>query len=338
MSDPVVITSTGILCSMGWSLDELRETWRSGASGIRPLSVIDEPWYPVREGGEVVDLVPRDLVEKRQRKHLKVMTRPVRIGLGAARAAWIPRAALTTLPHPERRAGFVGAGLAVDEGGDFVEPLKRSFDGEGEFSLRRWAGEGIPVLNPLWLIKGLSNNVLAFASQFLDLQGVNDNFCEGESAGLVAVGEALWALREDTTDIALAGGYGTYLTLEDEVGLLLHERIGTDNPPGEGGAFFVLEREGDARAAGATPLATVRGFGTCAEGGDPLALALDDASLARDDLDRVLDDIAPRMGNAHGGHAALMLAVALTYTGERVAVQHSAPGEVAAAMIVEVAG
>lgn len=336
MTEPVVITSVGLLCSLAWTLDELRDAWDAGESGIRPVSVIDEPWFPARDGGEVVDLVPRDLVDKRQRKHLKVMIRPVRIGLGAARAAWLPRAALASLPDPQRRGAFVGTGLHVDEGGDFVEPLKRSFDDDGVFQLRRWANDGIPVLNPLWLIKGLSNNVLAFASQFLDLQGVNDNFCEGEGAGLVAVGEALWALREDRADIVLAGGYGTYLTLEDEAGLLLQGRLDPERPPGEGAAFFVLERAGDAAAAGAQVLATVRGFGSCGEGDDALARALVDAGLTRAELDRELEDVAPRLGNAQGGHGALMLAVALTRRGERVAVSWAAPGEGAAAVIVEV--
>ncbi len=338
MSARVAITSCGVLCSLASTLDELREAWHGGRSGIGPLTVIDEPWVPLDRGGEVRGLVPRDLVDRRQRKHLKVMTRPVRIGLGAARAAWHQRAALPALPHPERRGAFVGAGLHVDEGGDFVEPLKRSYDEDGAFRIRRWATDGIPVLNPLWLIKGLSNNVLAFASQFLDLQGVNDNLCEGEGAALVAVDEATWALREQRADIVLAGGYGTYLTLEDEVGLLRLRRLDPEAPPGEGAAFFVLERAADAEAAGVPVLAAVLGVGTASHGADPLARALADAGLQPGDLDRELEDVSPRLGNSHGGHGALMLAVALTLRGERVAVTWAAPGEVAASVIVEVSG
>ena len=332
MSPPVVITSASVLCSLGRDLDELRRAWRDGRSGVGPITVVDEPWYPAAEGGEIAEFAPRTLVEKRQRKHLKVMTRPVRIGVAAARAAWLGLQG--DVPPPERRGAFVGSGLHVDEGGDFVPPLDRSYDEQDRFELRRWAVDGIPVLNPLWLIKGLSNNVLAFASLFLQLEGVNDNFCDGEGAGLVAVGEALYALREERCDICLAGGYGTYLTLEDMVGLKLQQRL--DQPPGEGAGFFVLEREPDAREAGRQPLATLLGFGSCMAG-DPLGRARADARLERGQLDRVIEDVSDRLGNCHGGRGALGLAVALCHPGERIGVVVEAPGEVQAALVVEVA-
>ena len=332
MSDQVVITSCSVLCSLGRNLEDLRSAWLAGESGIRPITVVDEPWIPSSVGGEISDLVSRDLVEKRQRKHLKVMTRPVAIGVGAARIAWLGLEG--EVPAPGRRGAFVGAGLHVDEGGDFVPPLKQSYDDGGRFELRRWAVDGIPVLNPLWLIKGLSNNVLAFASLFLQLKGVNDNFCDGEVAGLLAVGETMYALREGRCDIGLAGGYGTYLTLEDMVGLQLRDRL--DQPPGEGAAFFVLEREEDARRAGREPLARVLGFGSSLPGGDALGRARADAGLGAGDLDRVVEEVASRMGNCHGGHGALNLAVALCHRGERVAATLAAPGESEAAVVVEV--
>lgn len=332
MTERVVITAAAPLCSLGRTLDELRDSWQAGHSGIRPITIVDEAWYPAHEGGEIPDFDARKLVEKRQRKHLKLMTRPVRIGVAAARAAWL--ALEGPLPDSARRAAFVGAGLHVDEGGDFVEPLRRSYDGEGQFELRRWADDGIEVLNPLWLIKGLSNNVLAFASLFLQFRGVNDNLCDGEVAGLLAVGEAYHALREERCDIALAGGYGTYLTLEDMVGLHLLDRL--DPPPGEGAAFFVLEREGDARAAGRTPLAAVLGFGSCMPGADPMDRATAMAGLTAGELDHVLRDVSSRLGNCHGGRGALALAVALCHPGERIGVVIEAPGETLAAVVIEV--
>jgi len=251
--------------------------------------------------------------------------------VGAAQAAWL--ALEGEIPEPGRRAGFVGAGLHVDEGGDFVPPLKQSFDDGGNFELRRWAVDGIPVLNPLWLIKGLSNNVLAFASLFLQLKGVNDNLCDGEVSGLLAAGEALYALREGRCDIALAGGYGTYLTLEDMVGLQLRDRL--DQPPGEGAAFFVLEREQDARRAGREPLARVLGFGSALPGGDALGRACADAGIHRGDLHRIIAGVSGRLGNCHGGHGALCLAAALCHRGERVAATLAAPDESEAAVVVE---
>ena len=334
---PIAITGCGVFCSLGKDLDQLRRAWAAGESGIRPITVIDEPWYPTPDGGEIPDLVPLDSVEKRQRKHLKVMTRPVRIGLAAARSAWADRVRHAPPPAPERRGAFVGAGLAVDEGGDFVEPLKRSYGEDGAFALQRWADEGIPVLNPLWLIKGLSNNVLAFASLFLDLQGINDNLCDGEVAGLLAVGEAMAALRERRTDLCLAGGYGTYLTLEDQTGLLRAGRLDRGLIPGEGGAFFALERPEDAERAGVPVLATLRGFGSSQERADALRRAVADAGLTGGPPIRQIPDVQARLGHCQGGHAALQLAVALCHPGERLAVSWANPVGSAAAVVLEVA-
>ena len=332
---PIVITGTGVFCALGKDREALRRAWQAGESGIRPITLIDEPWFPVREGGEVPDLGKLEPVEKRQRKHLKVMTRPVRVGLAAARAAWADRAAVGPVPEPERRGAFVGAGLHVDEGGDFVEPLRRSYDDDEQFALDRWADEGVPVLNPLWLIKGLSNNVLAFASLFLNLQGVNDNFCDGEVAGLLAVGEAMAALREGRCDIALAGGYGTYLTLEDQVGLLRSGRLGDGFLPGEGGAFFVLERTAEAAEAGVPILGQLLGFGSCQAPADPLPLALADAGLSADEAPPVVAQVQARLGNSHGGHGAMQAAVALCHPGQRWAARWANPDGTAAAVILE---
>ncbi len=334
----VVITSTGVLCALGRDLAELRRAWHAGESGIRPVTCTGEPWLPWPEGGEIPDIRARDLLHKKQRKHVKVMARPVWLGVGAARAAWQHRIGAAeggVLPHPERRGAFVGAGMHVDEGGDFVEPMKRAYS-DGRFQLDQWARAGIPALNPLWLIKGLSNNVLAFVSLFEDLQGVNDNFCEGEGAGVIAVGEALRGLQARQCDIALAGGYGTYLTLEDMVGQDLLETRSADWRPGEGAAFFVMERASDASTAGQQPLATVEGFGSCLPGGDSLAMACADAQLEPDQIDRQIEDISPRLGNTHGGHGALMMAIALGYPGERVAITAGDPHQTSASVILRV--
>ena len=334
----VVITATGVLCALGRDLAQLRGAWHAGETGIRTITCTGEPWLPWPQGGEIPDIRARDLLHKKHRKHVKVMTRPVWLGVGAARAAWQQRIGTPVdgpLPHPERRGAFVGAGMHVDEGGDFVEPMKRSYQ-DGQFQLDEWARKGIPALNPLWLIKGLSNNVLAFVSLFEDLQGVNDNFCEGEGAGLIAVGEALRGLQERRCDIALAGGYGTYLTLEDMVGQDLLETRPTDWRPGEGAAFFVMERAEDAAAAGQRPLATVEGFGSCLPGGNSLALACRDAHLEPDQIDRQIGDISPRLGNTNGGQGALMMAIALCYPGQCVAFTAGGPDQTTASVVLRV--
>jgi 3-oxoacyl-[acyl-carrier-protein] synthase II len=59
---------------------------------------------------------------------------------------------------------------------------------------------------PCGSLKGLSNNVLGFATAVLDARGTNQNYCNSAAGGLQALGEAAWALVEGAADVIVAGG------------------------------------------------------------------------------------------------------------------------------------
>jgi 3-oxoacyl-(acyl-carrier-protein) synthase len=184
---------------------------------------------------------------------------------------------------------FVGAGTAFGEMGDLVPALEKAMV-DGRHDARRFATDGMPIVNPLWLLKGLSNNVLGYASALLDAQGINQNYCNSGVGALQAVGEAAWAVAEGRADVIIAGASDAAFNVEHLTGFgrLGVLSTGDRGRPfdvqhdgfvvGDGAAFFVLETASHAAARGARPLARVAGMGNATalrglSGCDPAAIA-----------------------------------------------------------------
>jgi acetyl-CoA acetyltransferase len=122
---------------------------------------------------------------------------------------------------PERRGLFVGT---RPEGAleDLEEALRASCRG-GLVDPGLFGRVGYPLVNPLWLVKGLSNNIVGYASAWWDVRGPVSNRCEGRASGLSAILEAGRAVGEGRVDLAIAGG--------------------ADHAPwGAAAAFVILER------------------------------------------------------------------------------------------------
>lgn len=164
------------------------------------------------------------------RKNIKLMARSVQLGIAAVSMAVEGFPALADIP-PHRRAFYTGSNPLAGDFDDLRPALEASTSASGELDLGRFARKGIPLIHPLWLVKGLSNNVLGFASAQHDFQGANANYCHDEASGLVALWEAAWAVRSGAADIALAGSADCVLGAE---------AFFPGRSLGEGAAFFLL--------------------------------------------------------------------------------------------------
>ena len=124
---------------------------------------------------------------------------------------------------------YVGASPQAGDERD-LEPALREASEDGVFSLGRFAREGIAMIHPLWLVRGLSNNVLGFASAIHDVQGVNASYCDGALGGWTALVEGARAIAEGRADWVLAGGSDALAGAEAVLG----------HPGGDGAAFVVM--------------------------------------------------------------------------------------------------
>ena len=123
---------------------------------------------------------------------------------------------------------FVGASPQVGDEKDLESAIAVS-QTENGFDLQRFATDGISRIHPLWLIRGLSNNILGYGSAFWNFQGVNSNYCSHEQGGYMALIEGARAVSEGRADIALSGAADSLVSAETLLGRLC----------GEGAAFIL---------------------------------------------------------------------------------------------------
>lgn len=201
------------------------------------------------------------------RKYLKTMTRAVQLGVAAVSHA------LATFPAwaavaPERRGLYVGASPQSGDPEDLVTALAACGP---EPTLAGFAEKSVPLIPPLWLVKGLSNNILGYASAQHDLRGDNGNWCDGRLGGAVALTAAIHAVAEGRVDLAVAGGADSFIALDALIG----------RPTGEGAAFIVVATETIAAGAGIPVRAGIPSEHGAEEGMGELGAAAIPVALAR---------------------------------------------------------
>lgn len=194
---------------------------------VRSVQITGFGFFAPSQSGAVDAFRARDYIA--DRKSLKLMTTSVRLGVAAIRMALDDDGDLTDIP-PHRRGLFVGTSPQPGDPTDLGPALAASLDDEGRFDLQRFARAGYPLIHPLWLVRGLSNNIIGFASAIHDLQGVNMNYCHGIDGGWTALHEGAFAVAEGRADLVVAGGADACLAATTLVG----------EPCGDGAAFFVI--------------------------------------------------------------------------------------------------
>jgi len=203
---PVTVAGIGLLCAAGIGA--------AGAGDGRPGSV---PGFRARK-----------MIA--ERKSIKLMSRAVQLGVAAAGVAVAGTPDWEAVP-PLRRGMYVGASPQTTDAGALQPALRASLAADGRFDMGAFARDGISLIHPLWLVRGLSNNILGFTSASANIQGVNANYCDGPMGGLTALQEAARAVAWGRADAVLAGGADALVGAD--------ELFGTPDV-GEGAAFVVF--------------------------------------------------------------------------------------------------
>lgn len=216
---------------------------------------------------------------------------------GSAEAGDLAADPKSATPIDLSRAGCqIGAGQIAAETQELTAALSTARDELGRFSPTRWGTEGggdggMNNLPPLWLLKYLPNMLACHVTIIHGLEGPSNTITCAEPSGLLCVGEAARVIERGDADLCFAGGIESKLNPMGLTRLHLLGRLANANAQtspqtgpltdpalawtlvrpfdpaatgslaGEGGAIFVVESADHAAARGATPYATVAGFG-----------------------------------------------------------------------------
>jgi 3-oxoacyl-[acyl-carrier-protein] synthase-1 len=297
----ILITGSGAICAAGRSPREIWETLQSGRSAIGPIGLWDTTDWPRRHAGEVRDLEPAKLLG--DRKILKFIRRSDVFGLyaggraidAAGIAAW--RDGLdgdAGAQYSDRTGVYVGSGGGTYDGQYDYFPLMTSAAGDlVEF------GRQLPdVVNPMWLLRALPNNVLCHIGIKYNLKGANACITNHSESGMLAIIEAAAGLRAGEADRAVTVAHDApiepqTLLYYDAVGLVAEEVL----RPFDAGRDGSLFGEG----AGVPVLGEFLGGGSTIEGEGLLPIrddgegpaaamqaALDDAGLRAADVGMIV--------------------------------------------------
>jgi 3-oxoacyl-[acyl-carrier-protein] synthase II len=308
----VVISGIGIISPIGLDAGAYWRSMREGRSGIRPIRTFDASGLPVRFAGEIPEFNAKDFVEKENRKSLRVMARTILLAVAGAQRALDHGKVDKSKLDPRRFGVEFGAGLIATELMDLVDAAHVSANCQpGRVDLEKWGEQGLPAIQPLWMLKYLPNMLACHVSILHDAQGPNNSITESDVASLLALGEAYRILVRDQADFFLVGGAESKLNPLSLVRQCLFEHLSyrNDQPEkacrpfdrnrdglvlGEGAGVFVVEELEHARRRGANIYAEIVGFGAAFDPtltGNGLArairAALADAGIGPEEVDHV---------------------------------------------------
>ncbi len=311
-----VITGLGVISPIGLDAASFWQSLHAGKSGIHTISTFDAGGLPVRFAGDIPDFDAKKFIEKSQRKSLRMMARTIELAVSAAQLALTDGQVDKSKLNPDRFGVEFGAGLIASELPELAEAARVSSNCQpGAVDLDKWGEQGLPVIQPLWMLKYLPNMLACQVSILHDARGPNNSVTENDVAGLLAMGEAYRILCRDQADFFLVGGAESKINPLSMVRQCLFEPLSRRNEApekacrpfdrdrdgivlGEGAGVFVLEDLAHAEARGANILAEIVGFGAAFDvklNGDGVAralrAALTEAGIGPEQVDHV---------NAHG--------------------------------------
>lgn len=276
----LVITGSAAICGAGHTPSEIVDSLLSGVPAIRAIDAWDVQGWPCQVASPVQNYNGGKLIG--DRKLLKLVRRSDVFGIYAGDQA-ITQSGLSdhrqslgeddALTYADATGCYVGSGGgAFEVNYDYFPLMAQAGD-----SMQAFGRELSSMVNPMWLLRSLPNNVLCHISIRHQLKGVNGCITNHTTSGMLALIESAWALREQQASRVVAIAHDA--PIEPQTLLYLH-RVGllaTEQATpfdrrhagcllGEGAGAMVLETEQSAAERGATVLGEYLGGGDCSEG------------------------------------------------------------------------
>lgn len=204
----VVVTGYGCLTAVGHNFTDTWAAITSGQTGISQITQWDVTGWEHPLGAEIKNYDPKALIA--DRKLLKLLSRHDVIGLNAVAQALAHSQLLPyrdSLSEPtlfnDRSGVYVGSpGTHYHQQYDF-HPLLSYAQGD----MNRFAAGLFEQVHPMWLLRILPNNVLAYTGIQYQFKGANENVTNHAVSGMQAIAEACHALKQGTIDRAIVVGY-----------------------------------------------------------------------------------------------------------------------------------
>lgn len=295
----VVITGLGLVSPLGNSPEELWNALSTGKSGVDVLTRIPYQHLTTDIGGEcrdftgdIADFGDVDKKLKRNiKKALKLMCREIQMGVAAAQFA-IGNSGIQGNYEAARIGTLFGSDYIITEPGEFAFGVSNCM-ADGKFDFEHWAENGLPKVEPTWLLKYLPNMPASHVAILNDLQGPSNSLTVREASANLAVGEATTIIQRGSADAMVVGSTGSRIQTLRTVHVVLQEALasrsaqGVDGKAekacrpfdkdrcgmvlGEGAGAIVLENLESAQARGATIYGEVTGYSSSlvASGGVP---------------------------------------------------------------------
>ncbi|HEX6985511.1 MAG TPA: beta-ketoacyl-[acyl-carrier-protein] synthase family protein, partial [Planctomycetaceae bacterium] len=277
----VVITGVGVVSPIGIGKSAFWQSLTTGRAGIGRLSSIPSDGLPCKLAAEIRDFDPlRYLPEK---KHLKVMSRDIQLGVAAAALAMADADLERDDVDPDRLGVVYGAGRISTTPQELAEAVRVcSADGAG-FETARWGEDAMGRIAPLWLLRQLPNMPACHVSIEYNARGPNNTITSRDSSAILALNEAIGCIERGAADAMIVGACGSNIDPVDIARLSLFEGLSrrADDPEhacrpfdfdrdgtivGEGAATFVVEDYEHARRRGADVYCEILGTGGGCDG------------------------------------------------------------------------
>lgn len=285
---PVVITGRGIVSPLGIGFDQHWSAMVRGEAALVRSPRLGALGLPSSRGAEVPAEMLTPHLARFPRKQQKLYNRMTLLAMVAAALAMEDAGLALGDVDPTRLGIYLGVNVVSWELSLLLEFLgaSESDTRPGELDLARANAYCMRAINPLdYSIKALPNLTAGYVAIAHNAQGACRAYTDGAVGGLLAIGDAYWAIREGDLDVALAGGADAQveeMIYASAIGMGIGARdgqAGSGMTLAEGSAFLVLEAEDRARARGAARRARLLGWSSVL-GGSRLAAETEPDILA----------------------------------------------------------
>jgi 3-oxoacyl-[acyl-carrier-protein] synthase II len=252
MNRRIVISGLGALTAAGASADAFRKLLAAGGSAIRRLQMFDASASPIKVGAEILDFDPKQFVEKKDRKQLKLMVRTSELAVAAAKLAMNDAGLAAGAIQPDRLGVSFGNAIIPGELSDLTHAGLACYDRDTQkVDLARLGTDGIAAMSPMWMLNHVPNMAACHISILHDARGPSNTLTQTHAASLFALGEAVRILRRGAADVMIVGGSDTMISPVSVVRYWQYGELTTSCDPATAAQPFGLRRSGYVPGEGA---------------------------------------------------------------------------------------